>query len=539
MSFFEYQLGQFYGYLYKCLQEWRDIYEKNTEHWVDPVMRELALRSWDSFADYWTYCLYKDCGIKRRYRRYGADLAVNESDSVEYTRFLSSFYGKTRGVLVQLFYDKDCKAYDPKNPLTQFCRHLVFDMNSLSIVSLGLPKCIGLTDFESMACIGQAEQLSVVLEEFLEGTMVIYNPRLSQFKQSVIGVQTDEPEAQEQAQVNADSAEVINDKHKQESSSSWVVSTRKVLGTSYFNNPGMNFHQMFEENMVAAGVNLSVQSQEWLMSHVLVFNVEHKENRFINPEPICRNTLVGAYLLKNSQFMNGQHASSIISALYDKSPTFGVLFYDLHMNQIEQLDINVVASEVPGMRVPHVLCQYSGQALKDSPIVDAIFKGLTEYQPGVMIKATGGLRTKIRNPSYTELIAIKGHKPITVSEKNKRHLFELYWSLRTDSTKMSKFMGLFETPEKTYTGIFEWYKNCIAGLVKRLHTEYQEVFVHKKRNAPTIPYDLKPLVGELHKGYKVSRQPTTKDTVAALIDSMSWAQVYWRIFGEKTPAEHN
>ena len=144
-TYFDYQVGQFYGHLFKSLTEWNEIYHGRVNEDWSPEMQKVAAREWNSFADYWTYALYRDCGVKRRYHRYGDDLVVDDSGTGKY---LSKFFGKTRGLLIQLFYDKTLTGYNKANPVTQLCRHLVFDMNSMSIVSLGVTKAISPDVFE-------------------------------------------------------------------------------------------------------------------------------------------------------------------------------------------------------------------------------------------------------------------------------------------------------------------------------------------------------------------------------------------------------
>ena len=184
------------------------------------------------------------------------------------------------------------------------------------------------------------------------------------------------------------------------------------------------------------------------------------------------------------------------------------------------------------MAVPQTLCQLSFTTLDKSAVINAFIAGMDEYCPGVMIKADGGIRTKVRNPKYTELLTLKGNTPISIHSQNKKNLFKLFWELRQAGPEhIAKFLDVFDTSAKHYTFIFDWYKNCTHQMTQNLYMEYMTVFVEKKRHASTIPYEFKPLIGELHKLYNATKQPTTKSRVIEFVNGMKWHQVYWRIFG--------
>ena len=530
-SFLNYQVMHFYEYLKKCLYEWNEFYHKRTNEAWPASIKELSGKEWKSFADYWSYSLYRDCGVKRRYHRYGDDLPIVEPETVE-SKYITAFFGKSQGVLVQFFYDKDLSGYNPANPITQICRHLVFDMNSMSIISLGVTKSLDPVVFgQFVGCqsdpANPENKLPVHVEEFLEGTMVVYNPALSKYKMTIM----EDMLAEEDDQLA-------------ETAKTWALSTRKALGTSYFNNPGMSFQQMFDQNMETAGIDFGKVPLDYLMTHVFVFNVEHCDNRVIHPEPKNRNTLVAVYKLNCAGLASGELTMAMLDKyrVFCDEPTYmdAVSQIDkIKSSQLEVLDLNTVLAELAGFGVimnrvtQHF--DFSGAELVNSPAINAIMKGMGEYTPGVMISGPGGLRTKIRNPAYTELLKLKGNTPISINAKNKKNLFKLYWMLRQNGQEnIKKFLALFDTPEKAFTAIFDWYRNCIHVLTHNLYIEYLTVFVEKKRNSSTIPYEFKPLTAELHKQFKETHQPTTKDKVIQLINKMVWNKVYWRIFGADT-----
>lgn len=536
-SYFEYQIGQFYGHLFKSLTEWNEIYNGRVDETWSPELRQLAEREWNSFADYWTYALYRDCGVKRRYHRYGEDLITDESETGKY---LAKFYGKSRGVLIQLFYDKGLPSYNKANPVTQLCRHLVFDMNSMSIVSLGVTKALDNNMFEiNVGCKphdpeseNSNNKVPVTVEEFIEGSMVVYNPRLSLFKMSAVAKQHED-----EGECPSNATEMP--------ANTWVVSTRKALGTSFFNNPGKTFQNMFDENMVAQGINMSVIDEKYAHEHVFVFNTEHIDNRIIHPTPKNRNTLVAVYKLNCADYLSGEKVTELVTALSRSTPNtesaavFGALFGTLVTKQLSMVDLQQADSELRAQGVtvslPQTLCQLSFTTLSNSSAVSAFIAGMDAYCPGIMIKAPGGLRTKVRNPKYTDLLALKGNTPISIHSQNKRNLFKLFWTLhKAGPDHIAKFLAVFDTEAKHYMFIFDWYKNCVHMMTQNLYLEYMTVFVEKKRHASTIPFEFKPLIGELHKLYNATKQPTTKSRVIEFVNGMQWHQVYWRIFGTES-----
>lgn len=528
-TYFDYQVGQFYGHLFKSLTEWNEIYHGRVNESWSPEMQTVAARNWNSFADYWTYALYRDCGVKRRYHCYGEDLVITDDDTGKY---LSKFFGKSRGLLIQLFYDKSLPGYNKSNPVTQLCRHLVFDMNSMSIISLGVSKALTNDMFDVMVgCNPHVEEsnnkVPVTVEEFLEGTMVVYNPRLAAFKMSAVSKQHEDDEC-------------VSPKTE---AKSWTVSTRKALGTSFFNNPGKTFQDMFDENMIAQGINMASLGDDYAQSHVFVFNTEHIENRIIHPTPKNRNTLVAAYKLNCEEYMSGDKVTGLITSLFNSTPNtesvalFCELYTRLVSKQLTIVNLTQAQAElrehgITMITVPQTLCQLSFTSIEKAHGIAAFIAGMDEYCPGVMIKADGGIRTKVRNPKYTELLTLKGNTPISIHSQNKKNLFKLFWELRQSGPEnITKFLGVFDTDAKHYTFIFDWYKNCTHQMTQNLYMEYMTVFVEKKRHASTIPYEFKPLIGELHKLYNATKQPTTKSRVIEFVNGMKWHQVYWRIFG--------
>ena len=75
------------------------------------------------------------------------------------------------------------------------------------------------------------------------------------------------------------------------------LSTRRKLGTGYFNNSSKTFADMFRENFDSDGVSLDTLVERYASNYCFVFNVQHKDHRMITPD-VSRNTLVKVYKTK-------------------------------------------------------------------------------------------------------------------------------------------------------------------------------------------------------------------------------------------------
>ena len=655
------QVNAFYQFLYLCMMEWRqlcsvsmDDVEGRNKLAVPEYVKKVDTTRYRAFLDYWSYRLYQEFGIKRRILRYGpSDTTITEdnssqandneepevkeetsqdSDKLEVKDSdesdLATFYGKSSSILVQFFYDKALRGYDKCHPITQLCRHMVFDMESMRIVSLGVTKAF---DFDWVAngiTSGNTKPdapCAFRLEEFLEGTMVVYNPTLETYGQQSLSKYVDADEAEEQARednmtrvsnnkdtipstdtatttttttdtattttdtattttdtattttdtatTTTDTATTTTDTASgdggdggdggDDTSGTQIkkrhlgVSTRKKLGTSYFNNPGKTFGDMFGENNKLAKVDLELWPEEFLKSHCFVFNVEHSENRIVNPEPNNCNTLVAIYKLCDPSITNNlPSAKSLVTAFMKEDPlkyttdpdvqsrlnvlwnglcTYGAAcIYQIPVQFMEKYVSNMLGDiNMPIISKQVAFCDES--MLKTKTKAWEIINEQSKYQPGIMIYDTlRGIRTKIRNPKYSQLLDLKGNVSITVSEMNRRNLFKLYWRLRqSNDGRIGKFLKEFDTADNVYKNIFDWFKLSIHTMTENLYLEYLGVFVKHTKPAREIPYEFKPLCGELHKTYMENRHPTTRFVVMNFVNNMPYFQVYWRLFGLK------
>lgn len=561
---FEAQQRAFYDYLGNTIREWCVNIRTGPKSDDD-----LSATPATSCIDMWSYKLLTEKGIKRRRIQYGGDLpnyaditrvedlpsyddlvktnvlGESESDRMAYldkvksgSAFQRAFYGKSNSTLFQFYYDKKSPKYDKTDLLTAFCRHLVFDLNTLSIISVGVPGAVPYDIFMQ----GRGES-GIVVEEYLEGTMIVYNNRLGHFNEKVKISDTQE--------VHSDGGDIDSNKPVKTPQKDWNISTRRKIGTSFFNNPGMTFEQMFAENNTAAGIDLGVATaNEYLDNHILVFNLEHKENRVINPDIINRNTLVAAYHMPTDFAGIRTSAMQVLNVVYNMGmPASGYESVDFAFWEIMQKHIIAcLLTQVPikqalndlaqvgvtGVRIPNKVFEFHGT--DPSKVLNDMIQNSAKFNPGFMLKYEGqeGVRSKIRNPTYKEMLNVKGTAPISITEVNKKNLFKTYWDLRQrdNSAKyIAQFIEIFNGPENGYSHIFAWYETLLDALSQQLFNVYHSVFVKHTSKPDTIPFPLKPLCGELHKAYRATQQPTSRDMVTQFIGNLDWNQVYWRLFG--------
>ena len=525
-TYLQSQITEFYQFLFACMVEWNRFrqVEDTSQGEFSKIKPKKKFRS---FMDYWSYRLYGNFGLKRRIFKYGDDLGESSTDLEK------AFYGGSRHLLMQFFYDKSIPSYGKGKSISQLCRHLVFDINSMSIVSLGITKSIDVEEFKDELNVGD----KVDIEEFLEGTMIIYNPRLALFNKEV----------QESEKVEEGTETVVEEGNKKvvrcpRRKRHFQISTRRSMGTSYFNNPGFSFQDMWNDtNEVTENDFSSLPLDTW-KQYGLVFTLQHPENRIVSPDIEKRNVLVGSYKFRDTEESETKFNAifSDIGNLGDDGvkSKFETEFLGMVEGMVEVVPVTEMKTQLQdaniNVDIPKVLGNVEFVSKEDFDVkVSEFIEKCDQFDIGVILRHSGsGKRSKVRNTDYTELMDLKGSGPITVSDKNKKQLFKVYWKLRQRKDKsIKKFLQIFDNEERVYTNIFDWYKNCIHDLTHKLFVEYLNAFVDKKKERAEIPFEFKPLCGELHKLYMNSREPTTKEKVIQFMNNLPFHQVYWRIFG--------
>lgn len=566
-TYFDMQIHEFYTFLSAVICEWTGFRQRLLARMQNP-------NSGKTFVEYLCYRMYGEFGVKRKLIRYGPEipdysqlesldthpdkdtLLANGHDPVKVLAYVKAgnalsraFYGKSAHLLIQFFYDKSIMAYDKgQHPVTQLCRHMIFDMNTLSIVSVGITKSLDYDTFSKHMELVEPKGLGIRVEEFREGTMVVYNRLLGQLNQDKM---ISHVESAEDTSEQEDTLRISQAAKKQRTPIDYAIATRrKIGGTGYFNNPGKTFNQMFSENNTASGTNLDSAA---LDQYVLVFNVEHVENRIVSPHIVNQNTLVAAYKQGDR---NRAHAivRDLMQAIYNHAYSdIGVITHALSDVQLKPvIDLPALVEtlktehNITGLRIPTVLFMFNGQDVREG-MTKTFIDAMDQYCPGLMIKDhTGTLRGKLRNPKYSELLKIKGIHPITISQGNNRNLFKLFWSLHQrdlcgDGSATQQFFAAFDSPETSqtpyaYAGLFNWYASLVNSLCYSIYSEYQTVFVRHNKTSSEIPFALKPACCDLHKIYLQTRTPTTLQKTTEFVNRMPDFQIYWRLFGLETNA---
>jgi hypothetical protein len=505
-SYFNRQIDAFYQHLYKELV----LYLSDT-----PPSKPCG-EGYRNFLEYWTYTLFRDYGIKRKIHKYG------ETKEEEFINDLDRrIFGDNKKLLVQFYYNKGNRAYDKNAMITQLCRHMLFDFSSFSIVSLGVTKSLSGLDelWESIPSISKEGKKEFEIEEFREGTMLIYNPSLEQFNYEIVQRDVDEEEEQSERQI----------RH-------FETSTRRKIGTSYFNNPGMSFKEMFDDNDKTAGFEWEKLPQEFKNSFCFVFNVEHKENRIVSPFINNVNTLVAAYRLVDIKTVREKLNKAITDeSIKDESVFKYVIraggyiseYKPSLFNSIMKNDFNLDLQFNVPKTINNVFTTLEELKVNTAELVSKLRK----YDVGIVVRDRfSGVRTKLRNSVYTELLELKGHHPMSLNENNNVHLFRLWWRLKKDK-QIKKFLSVFETKDNEYEKLFRSYHDKMVAMTHNLFDTYQAVFVRKEMPANEIEYKFKPMCGDLHKAYMQEKRGRIKKDVIEYINSCEWYKIYWRLFG--------
>ena len=468
------------------------------------------------------YKLYSDKGIKRK--------LVNN--------------------VIQLFYDKTHPSYDKDDAVTQLCRHLVIDPRNLRIISMGITKAC---DYESFKEHNAFQ--TVRFEDFQDGTFLVYTPELERYQnetqysgvKNIVKAETDTTTVVEDTSVVehegdtplanvTETVEVtVNGEVKEKRTRDFKCSTRKVLGTGFFNSPSKSFNDMFMENNKRTGLDLELLPSEYKSNHSLVFNVQHNENRIVTPIEKDKgvNTLCAVYKFKSNEQATSEW-DDLVKSLQTNTDIFDDKLEVFSTNMATQINLTDFMASIVESGLPFTL-------IKD--ITDEILKTYSDYESfekfihskpyeyqGVVMKTESGIRTKLRNEKYDEIKDLKGSLPIMTEEKNIDNLFKTYWRLRQKQDKsLTKFCQYFG--KNIYSNIFNCFNQDVYQLTRNLHSTYMDAFVNKTMQKSDIPYEFKPMCGDLHKLYNDTKKPVTLNVVITYINNSPDYKIYWRIFG--------
>ena len=282
-----------------------------------------------TFQEYFLYKLYYKYGVRRR--------MINEH-------------------IALLFYAKNLKGYKPRENITMLCRHMMLDMRNLRIISLGIPKAMKLDDFINeynidMDGVNKTDIFRVY--KFPEGTMITYNPSLEKYNvdtSSVSSIPDGDDEENNDGDGNnneTDNIDIIQQTLDTQFTKLYPqlfqYSTRKVIGTGRFSST-KTFLEMFNENNAIANTNLENIPAEIMKDKVLIFNIEHPENRIISMQARNFNTLCAVYEFKADDIATAEYNAitsiNIANPTSENTEAITNAFQKLGTNMITQIHVS-------------------------------------------------------------------------------------------------------------------------------------------------------------------------------------------------------
>ena len=545
------------------------------------LLDEKEVKSIQPFPQYFLYKLFYNYGIKRR---------------------------MSNDHIALLYYSKSAKGYKNNEPITMLCRHMLMDLRSMRIISLGIPKAVKLDEFCNTYSINktncETNYEKFRLYYFTEGTMMTYNPSLKKYNITIVNTESDDEYEDDLYDFEVINNETLKDENLQDETlkdenlqdenlinklenldldknveikfnNQFMYSTRKILGTGKFGS-NKTFLDMFEENNKVYNTDLSLIPSELIKDTVLVFNIEHPENNIISTIKRNTNTLCAIFRFKPE--LDTQNEFSLINSINyqpldistdettdettnDSSNinSLNTLIYErfkiLGTNMVTQIQVSNYKKYLSdnsinvNLYLPKVVTKFEKvktdtinntevkeqidiQSLSISQL-ETMVNNKSKYFHGYILYGLNGERTKITNQKYIDLCELKGNKPITIDKSNTKNLFYLYCRLLKQKN-VGKFLKEFDTESSidktTYKQIFMWFYTLIHNYSMALFKVYHYSFVKKTFNKPDIPYDLKPLCGDLHKMYKSNNTPITNTIIEQYLFELPAQKLYWRLF---------
>ena len=547
---------------YKFMADVYIEYQKLKFKYAEDLLNGIVNKPLQPFPQYFLFKLFYNYGVKRR---------------------MSNDY------IALLYYSKSAKGYKNTEPITMLCRHMLIDLRSMRIISLGIPKSVKIDEFcntyniVKTNCETNCEKYR--LYYFTEGTMMTYNPSLKKYNITIVNTDSDDDnDLEDYEMVNHESIDDTAITNKLENidldksveikfNNQFMYSTRKVLGTGSFGS-NKSFLDMFEENNKVYNTDLTLIPSELIKDTVLVFNIEHPENNIISTIKRNTNTLCAVFRFKpelDTQIEFSDIINSSSSIEYNPSDgssetNFTTLMYEkfkiLGTNMCTQIQVSNYKKYLSDNNVnvnfylPKVVTKFEKTVTTFSKVdtdttnftevkeqidihslsisqLETMVNNKSKYFHGYILYGLNGERSKITNQKYKDLCELKGNKPITIDQSNNKNLFYLYCRLLKQKN-VSKFLKEFDTEvsvgSATYKQIFMWFYTLIHYYSLSLFKVYHYSFVKKSFNKPDIPYDLKPLCGDLHKMYKSNNTPITNTIIEQYLFDLPASKLFWRLF---------
>ena len=243
----------------------------------------------------------------------------------------------------------------------------------------------------------------------------------------------------------------------------WNISTRSKIGANCRWFSDKNFSDMFVE---AQG---SLDFEKFETNFTYTFVLRHPENRIVT---------------------NYQQADLVLVQVRDMS-TFQPVNTHMVRNVLKTRDVEVTVPVIYSFTDLDQLTQYVSQ--------------MNWEQQGLVLKYEG-FRSKIRNEKYNYVKQMRGNTP-------KR----FYNFLELRKNKMIKqYLQYFpEASDEFYE-----FTNKVNGMTRLLHQTYMDYRVKKTITIEEVPYELKPLIYDLHGQHLTNHIKVTFDYVKSYFNEL-------------------
>lgn len=295
--------------------------------------------------------------------------------------------------------------------------------------------------------------------------------------------------------------------------------------------------------------------EDFINDKVLVFNIEHPENRVISSHLRNFNTLCAVFQIK-SEVVTQEQYEKIMAIEYSSTNEEAIrdAFKDLGTDMVNQIQVASFKKQAQqynvNLHLPEIIKSFEtveadGITRKTININDLSFnqiETIVQNKPkdfqGYIIYGLNGERSKFVNLKYKELRGLKGNKPIVIEQWNTKNLFNLYWRLVKEE-KIEQFIKEFDlntgigglgNNEFMYTKLFNWFLSLVKIYSTNLFKIYHNAFVKKTFQKALIPFSMKPLCGDLHTEYLKTKVPNSPTMVEQYIFKQSVNKIFWRLF---------
>ena len=456
-------------------------------------------------------------------------LKSEDTEKGSFENYLSLQLWNTKGIrrakvgddIVLYSYRKQHPKFNPKDEITQFCRHVIFDIKNMKILSFGIPGSGEFEEhFEQYPKTKFDEKLNGPIEDFKTGSMIIENPSISNNVRFY------------QKKIKKDEDEIIGEDIQIPEFKDISISTRNKIGTSNFNS-GYTFADIFNANHRNAEVKRLTDIGKLGENLCLIWNSSFKDEQLTD---VSENTLVGAYYLGMKTEEECQISwGNVLSAESEEER------FNASQKHFENLVISRDLTEIKksfsdngcgNIKIPE---EYKFKTLEE--LKEYVFRQPFTFQ-GLTIWTLGGVRVKVINPAYEYVRDLSGNECIQISKGNERNLYKLWHHLLIEK-KLEEFMKYYDK-KGIYRNIFQSYYIKLNNFVRELFESYQSIHVKKpKKQFSEVPFRVRDLCYQLHGEYKNSpvdnKVIITPKYVKNFVIQMG-DKIYNRIFNPLTEA---